>query len=94
MIVLKKIAYAAASFLACALMLTGCHGSKEKAAFELPEQFDESKKIEIVFWAKNDTNKAQTDIYKKAADDFSKIYPNVTVNIRFYTDAINTFSIW
>ena len=86
MIALKKIAYAAAAFLACALVLTGCHGSKEKSAFELPEQFDESKKIEIVFWAKNDTNKAQTDIYKKAADDFSKIYPNVTVNIRFYTD--------
>lgn len=45
--------------------LTGCHGSKEKAAFEVPESFDTTKQYEITFWAKNDTNIRQTDIYKK-----------------------------
>ena len=83
---LKKIAYIVASVLVCLTMLPACHGSKEKAAFELPESFDESKKIEIVFWAKNDTNVAQAEIYKKAAEDFNRIYPNITVNIRLYTD--------
>ena len=83
---LRKIAYIAAAALFCMLTLSACHGSKEKNAFELPDSFDESKKIEIVFWAKNDTNKAQIDIYKKAVEDFNRIYPNVTVNIRLYTD--------
>ena len=29
---------------------------------------------------------AQSRIYEKAAEDFSKLYPNVKVNIRLYTD--------
>ena len=83
---LKRIAYIAAAALVCMLTLSACHGSKEKSAFELPDSFDESQKIEIVFWAKNDNNKTQIDIYKKAVADFNRIYPNVTVNIRLYTD--------
>ncbi|WP_026651583.1 ABC transporter substrate-binding protein [Butyrivibrio proteoclasticus] len=67
-------------------LLTGCHGSKASKGFETPEQFDESKKIEINFWAKNDTNVNQTKIYQKAIEDFQKLYPNVTVNMRLYTD--------
>ena len=35
---------------------------------------------------KNDTNKAQTDIYKQAIADFQALYPNITVNLRLYTD--------
>ena len=68
------------------LLLTGCHGSKGGNEFEIPETFDESKNIEITFWAKNDTNKTQTEIYNKAITDFEKIYPNITVNMRLYTD--------
>ena len=68
------------------LLLTGCHGSKGGNEFEIPETFDESKNIEITFWAKNDTNKTQTAIYNKAIEDFEKIYPNITVNMRLYTD--------
>ena len=30
--------------------------------------------------------KRQTDIYKKAISDFQELYPNITVNIRLYTD--------
>ena len=51
-----------------------------------PETFDETKTYEITFWAKNDTNKRQTDIYKKAIEDFQALYPNITVNLRLYTD--------
>lgn len=66
--------------------LTGCHGSKGRDAFVIPDAFDTSRDYEITFWAKNDTNKTQTDIYKKAVEDFQKLYPNITVNIRLYTD--------
>ena len=70
----------------CACMLSACHGSKGLQTFQVPEEFDESKNYEITFWAKNDTNKAQTAVYEKAIEDFQKLYPNITVNIRLYTD--------
>ncbi len=76
-------------------LLSGCHGrlvQETDAAGEtaelpaVPESFDESKKLEISFWAKNDTNKTQIAIYQKAIEDFQKLYPNVTVKLRLYTD--------
>ena len=66
--------------------LTGCHGARGLDAFETPEEFDLSKEYEITFWAKNDTNKTQTQIYEKAIADFEALYPNITVNLRLYTD--------
>lgn len=66
--------------------LSGCHGSKSKTALVIPNEFDTSKNYEITFWAKNDTNVRQTRIYEKAVVDFEKMYPNVQVNIRLYTD--------
>ena len=68
------------------LTLTGCHGSKGMAAFEVPEEFDSSREYEITFWAKNDTNRTQTAIYEQAIADFEKLYPNIHVNLRLYTD--------
>lgn len=68
------------------VMMTGCHGSKGMEAFVIPEGFDTSKEYEITFWAKNDTNKTQTDIYEQAIADFEAIYPNIKVNLRLYTD--------
>ena len=41
---------------------------------------------EITFWAKNDTNKRQTEIYAQAIEDFEEYYPNITVTLRLYTD--------
>ena len=73
-------------FLMFCLLLTGCHGSKGSRTFEIPSEFDTNEKIELTFWAKNDTNVTQSRIYEKAAEDFSKLYPNVKVNIRLYTD--------
>ena len=72
--------------LSSAMMLTGCHGSKGLSAFVIPEEFDTSREYEITFWAKNDTNKTQTDIYEQAIADFEKLYPNIHVNLRLYTD--------
>ena len=72
--------------LGMACMLTGCHGSKGMQSFEIPEEFDENKQYEITFWAKNDTNKTQTAVYEKAIEDFEKLYPNITINMRLYTD--------
>lgn len=74
------------TMLAVLLSLTGCHGSKGMEPFSIPENFDTSQNYEITFWAKNDTNKTQTDIYKKAIADFQELYPNITVNLRLYTD--------
>ena len=76
----------AAAALAGALLLTGCHGSREQAAFAVPDTFDSSRDYEITFWAKNDTNIRQTEIYKQAIADFEALYPNITVTLRLYTD--------
>ncbi len=68
------------------LPLGGCHGSRQMASFIMPEEFDTSRNYEVVFWAKNDTNKYQTAIYAKAVEDFQKLYPNIKINMRLYTD--------
>lgn len=68
------------------LMLAGCHGSRHETSFEVPAAFDETTPVEITFWAKNDTNKNQTAVYKKAIEDFKKLYPNITVKMKLYTD--------
>ena len=72
--------------LLAVLLLAGCHGSRQRASFAVPEDFDLRRNYEITFWAKNDTNKNQTDIYEKAIRDFQALYPNIRVNMRLYTD--------
>ncbi len=67
-------------------VLTGCHGSKETVAFQISDEFDTNRNYEITFWAKNDTNKNQVDIYTKAVEDFEKLYPNIKVTLKLYTD--------
>ncbi|MBR6889361.1 MAG: extracellular solute-binding protein [Clostridia bacterium] len=69
-----------------ALTLAGCHGSRGRGGFEVPEAFDTSRQYEISFWAKNDTNKTQTEIYKRAISGFEALYPNVKVTLKLYTD--------
>lgn len=81
-----RTALFAALFCGMLMLLSGCHGSKGLGAFTMPEQFDTKKNYEVTFWAKNDTNKTQTAIYEKAIQDFEKLYPNITVNMRLYTD--------
>ena len=81
----KKLFWLAAA-LTCVTALSGCHGSGGRNEFAVPESFDTGKNYEITFWAKNDTNKTQTKIYEKAIRDFQALYPNITVNMRLYTD--------
>ena len=80
------VGFLALTMTAGLLTLTGCHGSRDTSEFQIPEAFDESRDYEITFWAKNDTNKTQTNIYEKAISDFQELYPNITVNLRLYTD--------
>ncbi len=68
------------------LPLCGCHGQREQDVFAIPEEFDTSRNYEIAFWAKNDTNVTQVDIYKKAIADFEALYPNISVKLKLYTD--------
>ena len=72
--------------LASLLLLSSCHRQVSRESFAVPESFDETRPVEIVFWAKNDTNQTQTEIYKKAIADFQQLYPNITVTMRLYTD--------
>ena len=89
--IVKRIAIGMVLIL-MTLLLTGCHGRLESREAEsagdaaIPEMFDDQKQIELVFWAKNDTNKVQTAVYTKAIEDFEKLYPNVKINLRLYAD--------
>ncbi len=80
---MKKLMFA---LLAVLLTLSGCHGARARLSFEIPAEFDTSRQYEITFWAKNDTNVTQAEIYKQAIADFEELYPNITVNMRLYTD--------
>ena len=82
----KKVRALFCAALCSMLTLTGCHGSEGLRAFEIPEEFDTTRQYEIVFWAKNDTNKAQTNVYEQAIRDFEALYPNIDVQLRLYTD--------
>lgn len=82
----RAAALLAAACLAGGLLLTGCHGQRRQAAFTVPDTFDTTRRYEITFWAKNDTNVRQTEIYRQAIEDFQALYPNITVTLRLYTD--------
>jgi multiple sugar transport system substrate-binding protein len=83
---MKRIKTLALGMAISTFLLTGCHGAEAQGAFEIPEIFDENNKIEITFWAKNDTNVVQSRIYSQAIEDFEKLYPNIDVTLRLYTD--------
>ena len=64
----------------------GCHGAYERNEFQVPEEFDTSRNYELVFWAKNESNIRQKEVYEQAIADFETLYPNVSVTMRLYTD--------
>ena len=82
----RRVLTALLAALLLAGALTGCHGSRGLPEFQPPESFDDTRQYSITFWAKNDTNKTQTKIYEKAIADFEALYPNITVELRLYTD--------
>ena len=74
---------------------SGCHGRKGiqnqipddfVSSFKIPDNFDTGRTYEISFWAKNDNNATQREIYQKAVADFQNLYPNIKVNLRLYND--------
>ncbi len=71
--------------ISLALSLAACHGRSRLSTFEVPHGLGDGE-YEITFWAKNDTNRVQSEIYKKAKEDFEALYPNIKVTIRFYTN--------
>ncbi len=82
---MKKIIIIISSIL-IVFTLAACHGKLGLPEFVLPETFDESREYNIVFWAKNDSNISQKEVYVKAIEDFEKIYPNIKVTLKSYTD--------
>ena len=94
----KKRLVTAMVLILSLVLLSGCHGrleSKEATGAgnaKVPETFDDTEPIELVFWAKNDTNKVQTAVYTKAIEDFEQMYPNVKINLRLYADYSRIFA--
>lgn len=70
----------------CAALLTGCHGGTTQEEFSVPAQVDLTKEYNISFWAKNDNNRRQAEIYKQAIENFEKLYPNIHVTMKTYMD--------
>jgi len=68
------------------LCLVSCHSKSYSSEFVIPESFDESRTYEITFWAKNDSNTVQRQIYLDAIAEFEKIYPNIKVKYKPYGD--------
>ena len=83
---MKKIITSVLLLLMLILLLASCHGIEEKIAFEIPDDFDDTKEYNIVFWAKNENNSSQREVYKQAIEDFEALYPNIHVTIKHYTD--------
>ena len=88
----KRLSALGLALLLFCTLFAGCHGARERSDFEIPETFDDSRDLEITFWAKNDTNRVQAKIYEDAAAEFEALYPNVHVNIRLYTDYGNIYN--
>ena len=82
---MRRIIASAIVLVTLALLLVSCHGVEEKIAFEIPNDFDDTKEYNIVFWAKNENNSSQRDVYKQAIEGFEAIYPNIHVTIKHYT---------
>ncbi|MDE5856559.1 MAG: extracellular solute-binding protein [Anaeroplasmataceae bacterium] len=87
------------SIISFLLILASCHGKLvpkkngiELIDFEVPETFDETKTHEITFWAKNDTNKIQQEIFNQAVESFEKLYPNIHINVVQYNDYTKIYS--
>ncbi len=72
--------------LVLVLSFAGCHGTQGLQQLQVPQTFDQETQYEITFWAKNDTNLTQANIYRQAIEDFQALYPNITVKLKIYTD--------
>ncbi len=74
------------SSLLSSLSLFSCHKRATISELIIPEEFDTSKQYEITFWAKNENNATQREVYATAVAEFEKLYPNIKVTLRNFTD--------
>ena len=82
---MKKLIFVTFCLLFLVLVLTACHQNTEMPEFVCPEELTEDT-VEITFWAKNDSNNRQVEIYNQAIKDFEALYPNVKITLKRYTD--------
>ncbi len=75
-----------ALLLVTAVLFSGCHSAKPLQSFHIPQELDTSRDFQITFWAKNENNATQRDIYHQAELGFEALYPNVDVVIRNFTN--------
>lgn len=78
--------------------LASCHGDMmvpdEKvpgdaeivSTLEVPDGLDPNKTYEITFWAKNENNATQRQVYADAVAAFEALHPNIKVTLRNFTD--------
>lgn len=78
--------------LTSSLVMSGCHKARYITAFDVPDSFDTSRDYDITFWAKNDTNVTQTNIYNQAIADFEALYPNIHITMKLYSNYINIYN--
>ena len=74
------------SLLLSLLILASCHGQKDALEITMPDDFDPNKQYEIVFWAKNENNSNQRDVYEQAIAEFESYYPNISVTIKHFVN--------
>ncbi|MDE6655845.1 MAG: extracellular solute-binding protein [Anaeroplasmataceae bacterium] len=96
---MKKKLFLVISLLILVGTLTSCHGKlvpkKNKVElidFEVPAAFDETRNYELTFWAKNDTNKIQQEIFNQAVKSFEELYPNIHITVVQYNDYTKIYS--
>lgn len=74
------------ALLTVAIPLSSCHRRRVSPEPTVPEGFDESRTYEITFWAKNENNESQRNVYEAAVAAFEELYPNIKVTLRNFTD--------
>ena len=68
-------------------LLMSCHGRTSiTPTAVVPEGLDPAQVYEITFWAKNENNATQRKVYADAVAEFEKLYPNIKVTLRNFTD--------
>ena len=74
--------------------LTSCHGTLVPTFTEVVRNIsiDLNKDYDIEFWAKNDSNNEQQQVYQDAIEAFNNFYPNIHVTIRNYSNYENIYN--
>lgn len=82
-----------ALLLVLSLMLSGCHGARERTTFRLPEDLDTSRNFTAhLLGPKRYPTSTRCNVYKQAIGEFEALYPNITVEMRLYTRTMAGFT--